>query len=188
MTKSSQWRRVRLDDAFSFKKVAINVAHSPAAALGFTASNYTAEMTNAGRARSICSVAPALRSVKLPTYRRLFRAHRPALNSAPDRMRQSAGDGLLFLHKRGHHPQRQSRQRQSDVPASTAREQHAATLVCHPFDAAPEERCDRRSTAGCHISMIGNHDLDAGVHLPAGRRFVARDRIGRAVSAHEDAP
>ena len=53
---------------------------------------------------------------------------------------------------------------------------------------AEKERCDRRSTARCHMTMIGNHDLDAGVHLPSDRRFVARDRIGRAISAHDDAP
>ena len=47
---------------------------------------------------------------------------------------------------------------------------------------AGAKHCNRRSGARYHIAPVGNHDLDAAVQLPAGRRVVARDRICRAVA------
>jgi hypothetical protein len=59
--------------------------------------------------------------------------------------------------------------------------------VGRPIAAPGQSAANRRSTPRCYITMIGNHDLDPRVHLPACRRFVTRDRIGSAVSVHEDA-
>src|ERR1035438_8086246 len=54
--------------------------------------------------------------------------------------------------------------------------------------AAPRERRDLRSGARYHTTMVRNHDLDAGVHLPSDGRIVARNWIGRTISADDNAP